>query len=316
MKKYVFIAAFIILAISSLFIGAIDFNFFDVINLDANAIEILTLSRIPRLLTVLITGFIVAISGFIMQKITRNKFVSPATATTVEGAKMGYLVALIFFGGSGLFIQTSLVFVFSLILTLLFVKIVSKINFKDIIIVPLIGMILSSVFASITDVVAYKYELLPTINAWTTLNFTSILQGKYELIFFCIIIAILLFLMGHYFNVIGFGEDFTNNLGIKYKRFVNIGIVLISLSTSIVLIVVGIVPYIGLIVPNIITLIFGDNIKNNLLKSGLLGAFMMLICDIISRVVIYPNELQINVTLGVVGSFIFLLLIIREVKNA
>ncbi|EPM2759320.1 enterochelin ABC transporter permease CeuB, partial [Campylobacter jejuni] len=90
----------------SLFIGVISINVKDILNLNSTQLEIITLTRIPRLIAILLTGMSLSICGLIMQQLTQNKFVSPTTAGTMDCAKFGILISLIFFAGASFFTQT------------------------------------------------------------------------------------------------------------------------------------------------------------------------------------------------------------------
>jgi iron complex transport system permease protein len=90
----------------------------------------------------------------------------------------------------------------------------------------------------------------------------------------------------------------------------NIGLFCVSLTVSSVVITAGAIPFLGLIIPNVVSLIFGDNLKKTLPLIALSGAVFLLICDILGRVVIYPYEVPIGVTVSVFGSIIFLFLLI------
>ena len=83
-----------------------------------------------------------------------------------------------------------------------------------------------------------------------------------------------------------------------------------------VVVTAGSIPYIGLIVPNIVSLYRGDNIKENIWHTGLFGAIFVLACDIFGRLIIYPYEITIGLTVGVMGSIIFLYLLLRRNVSA
>ena len=112
------------------------------------------------------------------------------------------------------------------------------------------------------------------------------------------------------------GEDFSTNLGLNHKLVVNIGLTIVALITSVIIITIGSIPFIGLIVPNIVSMYLGDNLKHSLGHTALLGAVFLLICDIIGRLVIYPYEVTIGLTVGVIGSIIFLSMVMRRNSNA
>ena len=142
------------------------------------------------------------------------------------------------------------------------------------------------------------------------------MKGNFELIYLSIPLIIVAFLYANKFTIAGMGEDFSTNLGLNHKWIVNIGLTIVALITSVIVITIGAIPFIGLIVPNIVSLYLGDNLKNSLGHTAILGALFLLICDLIGRLVIYPYEVTIGLTVGVIGSIIFLFLIMRRKSNA
>lgn len=107
------------------------------------------------------------------------------------------------------------------------------------------------------------------------------------------------------------GEDFSKNLGLNYNKIINLGLIIVSLISSVVVITVGKIPFLGLIIPNIVSIYKGDNLKNSLYDTALLGAVFLLSCDILGRIILYPYEISIGLVVGVIGSAIFLYLLIR-----
>ena len=126
--------------------------------------------------------------------------------------------------------------------------------------------------------------------------------------------VIISFLYANKFTVAGMGEDFAINLGLNYNAVVNIGLVIVSIISAVTIITVGNIPFLGLIVPNIVSLYLGDNLKN-LYHTALLGPIFLLACDIFGRIVIFPFEISIGTTVGVIGSAIFLYMIVRRSGN-
>ncbi|MNZ63975.1 Iron-uptake system permease protein FeuB [compost metagenome] len=114
------------------------------------------------------------------------------------------------------------------------------------------------------------------------------------------------------FTIAGLGEDFATNLGLNHKLVVNIGLVIVALISVVVILTVGVIPFLGLIIPNIVTIYLGDNLKKTLSHTAVLGAIFVLVCDIIGRIIIYPYEVPISLTVGVIGSVIFLYLLTRR----
>ncbi|EJP6471448.1 ABC transporter permease [Clostridium botulinum] len=315
MKKRYLILTLIILSIASIFIGVKDISFLDIFKADDIKLKVLLIGRIPRLISIIIVGATMSISGLIMQQISRNKFVSPDTASTVDSAKLGILVALMIFPSATITEKMIVSFIFSLIGTFLFMKILKKIKAKNSIFIPLVGIMLGNIIDSITTFFAYKYDLIQSIASWLQGDFSLIIKGNYELIYLSLPIVVIAFIYANKFTVAGMGEDFSKNLGVNYNRIINIGLVIVALISSLVVITVGKIPFLGLIVPNIVTLYKGDNLKNSIWSTALLGAVFLLICDILGRLIIYPYEISIGVVVGVIGSIVFLYLLFRRNDN-
>lgn len=311
MKKRYLLLILIILSLISIFIGVMDVNIQDILKLNKEQIEVLILSRLPRLMSIIVAGMGMSISGLIMQQISRNKFVSPTTAATVDSAKLGILVSTILFSGSSTFYKMFVSFIFAIGGTMLFMQILRRIKFKNTIFIPLIGMMLGSIIDSVTTFFAYRLDIVQNISTWLQGDFSMIIKGRYELLYISIPLIIIAFTYANKFTVAGMGEDFSANLGLNYNRVVNIGVAIVALISSLVIITVGRIPFLGLIIPNIVTISQGDNMKKNIGHTALFGAVFLLACDIFGRLIIYPYEISISLTVGAIGSIIFLYLISR-----
>lgn len=312
MKNRHLILMLFIFSIISIFIGVKEVSISDIYHLKVDKIEILFLSRIPRLISIIVAGIGMSISGLIMQQITQNKFVSPTTAATIDSAKLGILVSLILFSTQSTIIKMLVSFLFALGGSLLFMEILRRVKYKNTVIIPLIGIMIGNVIDSITTFFAYKYDLVQNISSWLQGNFSMVIKGRYELLYISLPLVLIAFLYSNKFTLVGMGEDFSTNLGLNYNRMVNLGVTIVALISSIVVITVGKIPFLGLIVPNLVSMYQGDNLKRNILPTALFGAIFLLICDIIARTVIYPYEISIGLTVGVIGSFVFLYLLIRR----
>lgn len=312
-KRYLFLIL-IILSLISIFIGVKDINIQDILNFNETEMQIVLLSRLPRLMSIIVAGMSMSIAGLIMQQISRNKFVSPTTAATVDSAKLGILVSLVLFNNSSSIEKMLISFIFAIGGTLLFMQILKRIKFKNTIFIPLIGMMLGSIIDSITTFFAYRFDLVQNISTWLQGDFSMIIKGRYELLYISIPLIIIAFTYANKFTVAGMGEDFSANLGLNYNRVVNIGIGIVALISSLVIITVGRIPFLGLIIPNIVAIFQGDNMKNNIVQTALFGAVFLLACDILGRIIIYPYEVSISLTVGVIGSIVFLYLLARGDK--
>lgn len=309
-KRYLFIAL-ILLSLLSLFVGVSRISPMDLLDFGSEETKIFLISRVPRLVAIILAGVGMSIAGLIMQSLSRNKFVSPTTAGTLDATKLGILVSMMIFVNATLLERMVVAFVFALAGTLLFMQILNRIKFKDAIFIPLIGMMFGNILNSITTFFAYKMNIIQNLSTWLQGDFSTILKGRYELLYISVPILIIAYFYANRFTVAGMGEDFAKNLGIKYKRIVNFGLVLVALISTSVVLTVGVIPFVGLIIPNIVSIFKGDNLAKTLPHTALLGAIFLLICDILGRVLIYPYEISISLMVGVIGSAIFLYLLMR-----
>lgn len=312
MRKRYLLISLIVLSIASLFIGVKTISPLDLFRLTEDQAEVLWISRFPRLVSIVIAGVSMSIVGLIMQQLTRNKFVSPTTAGTMDSARLGVLVAMIVFGSAAPIVKMGVAFIFALAGTLLFMKILDKVKFKDTIFIPLVGLMFGNIIGSITTFFAYKQDLIQNISSWLQGNFSLVLKGRYELLYISLPLVVIAYLFANRFTIAGMGEEFSVNLGLKYKQVVNIGLVIVALVSAANILTVGVIPFLGLVVPNIVTMYKGDNLKENLPHTALLGAIFVLACDILGRIIIYPYEIPISLTIGVIGSGIFLYLLLRR----
>ncbi len=262
-------------------------------------------------MAIILAGAGMSIAGLIMQSLSRNKFVSPTTAGTLDAAKLGILLSMLFFTNATYTQQIIFSFAFALAGTLLFMQILDRIKFKDAIFVPLIGIMYGNILSSITTFFAYEGDLLQNISSWLMGNFALMISGRYELLYVSVPAVILAYLYANKFTVAGMGEEFAKNLGLSYKFVLNIGLILVAIISTTVVLTVGVIPFLGLIVPNIVSLYLGDNLRKIIPHTALLGVVFLLLCEIIGRLVIHPFEIPVNVTVAVIGSAIFLIMLLR-----
>lgn len=315
MKKRYLLLILLVLSSVSVFVGVTELGPGDLWDLNSEQQQVLLISRIPRLISIIVTGASLSIAGVIMQQLTGNKFVSPTTAGTMDFARLGILVAMFLFASSGPLTKMSVAFLFALGGTFLFMKILDHIRYKDTIFVPLVGLMLGNIISSLATFFAYQNDLIQNISSWLIGDFSMIIKGRYEFIYLSIPMLILAYLFANRFTIAGMSESFAKNLGLNYRQVVQVGLIIVAFITASVIITVGVIPFLGLIVPNIVSIFRGDHLKKNLPHTALLGANFLLFCDILGRIIIFPYEIPINVMVGVIGSAIFIYLLIRRQRN-
>lgn len=313
-RRYLF-CLLVLLSLTSLFIGVSTVNLDGLLRLDAEQWSIFLISRLPRLVSILIAGSALSICGLVMQQLSRNRFVSPTTAGTMDSARLGILIAILLFPAASMLLKTAIAVAVSFLGTLLFMTILSRLKFKDTVFVPLVGIMFGNIISSIAAFIAYKEDLLQNLSGWLQGDFSLVMAGRYELLYFSIPALATAYLFANRFSIVGMGQDFAANLGLNYKQVMYLGLAIVATVSSIIIISVGVIPFLGLIIPNMVTLYLGDNLKKILSHTALLGAVFVLICDILGRLIIYPYEIAINTVVGVLGSGIFLVLLFKRYRH-
>lgn len=300
---------FIVLCGASLLVGARVILWSQVFSLSGDAWLTLTASRIPRLAALVLTGAGLSICGVILQHIVRNKFVEPATSGGLDSAKLGVLVSLTMMPAAGVVSRMLFALVFCFTASLIFVIIVRRIKVTNTVLIPVIGLMYGGVLSALAEFYAYRNNILQSMQGWLLGDFSKIVQGHYEIIYLVLPIVVLAYLYAHRLTVLGMGEGMATSLGLNYSATVALGLILVAITVSATVITVGAIPFVGLVVPNLVALHYGDNLNRNLPVVALGGASLLLACDILGRLLIYPFEVPIGLTAGGVGGVLFLVLI-------
>ena len=227
------------LSLWSLFIGVLDVELSGILSGDTAQLEIFLISRLPRLLAILCTGIGMSTAGLIMQQLCMNKFVSPTTGATISSAQFGILLALLFLPNSTLWGRAVFSFVFAILGTWVFVWFIQRIPFKDVVMVPLVGIMFGNVIGGITNYLAYKYEMTQALSTWLVGHFSMVLRGRYEIVWLTVPLVALAFLFANHFNIVGMGKDFSQNLGVPYNFVLFLGLTIAAMVTASIIVVVG-----------------------------------------------------------------------------
>lgn len=305
----------IIVSAFSLFVGVLDVSVSGILVGDFDQLQILLISRLPRLLAILCTGIGMSVAGLIMQQLCANKFVSPTTGATISSAQFGILLALLFMPASTIMGRAVFAAVCAILGTWIFVWFTQRIKFKDVVMVPLVGIMFGNVIGGITSFLAYKYDMTQALSSWLVGSFATIIRGRYEIVYLVVPLVVIAFIFANHFNIVGMGKDFSKNLGVNYNVVLFMGLSIAAMITASVVVIAGSISYIGLIVPNIVAMFKGDKVRGTLVDTALFGALFVLICDIIGRVVILPYELPIELIVGILGSLIFVALLIYRLNH-
>ena len=307
--------ALFFLSLLSLFVGVIDMAPTDLFA-DADARTLMLDSRLPRTLAVLITGASLAICGAILQSMVRNRFVEPMTTGTGQGAALGILLIVSFLPTAPLAMKMVLSTVRSILTSFGFLMIVRRLPVEQPLLVPLTGLIYGGVLGAAVTYFAYQADLLQYIDVWLNGEFSGVLRGRYELLWIAAVIAALTYLAADQFAILGLGKNASINLGLNYRQVMLVGVLAISCVSALTIVTVGMIPFIGLVVPNIVSRMFGDNLRRTLPIIALKGAMLVLASDILGRVLRYPYEIPVGTVMGILGAVVFLWLLYRPKSYA
>lgn len=313
-STWILLALTLAAGLASLTAGAADISLAAVLTGDAEALHVLLASRLPRLAAVLCTGVGMSIAGLIMQQLCANKFVSPTTGATISSAQLGILIALLFFPDSSLWSRAAFAFLAAIAGTWVFVWFILRIPMKDPVMVPLIGIMFGNVIGGITSFLAFRFDMTQALSTWLVGHFSLVLRGNYELVYLVVPLIAAAWIYAKWFNIVGMGKEFSKNLGVNYSLVLFAGLSIAAMITASVVTVVGSISYIGLIVPNLVAIFKGDDLRATLPDTALFGALFVLICDVIGRLIIMPYELPIELIIGTVGSLLFIVLIFYRLR--
>ncbi|WP_229120042.1 ABC transporter permease [Enemella evansiae] len=290
------------LAVLSLFVGAAELSG-----------QILVVSRIPRTAAVLLAGAAMAMSGLLMQLLVRNRFVEPATVGTTEAAGAGLLIATVLTPSMPVAGKMVIAVGTALLGTALFLQVLKRIPpAEGTVLVPLVGIMLSGVISAATTFVAYRLDLLQTLTTWLTGDFSGVLRGRFELLWLAGAALVVTWFYADRFTAAGLGRDHATNLGLNHRAVVRLGLVLVSVCSAVCVVVVGALPFLGLVVPNVVSLLLGDNLRRSLPVVALAGASLVLACDLLARTLNHPYEIPVGVIVGIVGAAGFLALLLHR----
>lgn len=281
----------------------------------SDGMEMFNITRVPRTIALMLAGAAMAMSGLVMQLITQNRFVEPTTTGTTEWAGLGLLVCMVLFPGATVLNRMVSAVLFSFIGTMVFFLFLRKVSLRSSLVVPIIGIMLGAVVGSISTFFALQTDMLQSLGIWFQGSFTSVYRGQYEVLWIVLLVVVAVFFYADRLTATGLGEEVATSIGVNYNRMVVLGTALIAVATGVVTVVVGNLPFLGLIVPNIVSIIRGDDLRSNLPWVCLTGIALVTICDLVARTIISPFEVPVSVILGIVGAVVFVILIVRQTRN-
>ena len=326
----------IMLFFTSLSIGAIHFTPLQVIDyityglglkyhylgteLDKNIFLFL---RLPRVILCGLTGAVLSVSGTLMQGLFRNPIVEPGLAGTSAGAAFGASIVFVFgketifsFGETlGPMALPFMAFVGSFLATYLVYKIASTFGKVNIYMLLLAGIAVNAMCNAGTGFLSYmaRDPQARSITFWNLGTFTTAdWRGTCIVGFFFIVCFIMAMRHTKSLNALMLGEDEAQYLGTNTKRLTIQLLIINTLMVAIATAMVGVIAFVGLIVPHLLRLMRSSDYRFLIPASALLGALLMEIVDTVARIIIPPAELPIGIITAVIGAPIFIFILIKQ----
>ncbi|MHA7687932.1 ABC transporter permease [Corynebacterium evansiae] len=297
--------------VGALLVGSLLIGEYDVFNAQ-DGIDMFSITRVPRTIALVLAGAAMAMCGLVMQMLTQNRFVSPTTTGTTEWAGLGLLFVMVVFPGATVMGRMIGAVVFSFVGAMVFFFFLQRVSLRSSLIVPIVGIMLGAVVSAVSTFVALQTDMLQQLGVWFAGSFTSVYKGQYEVLWVVLLVVVGVFLLADRLTLAGLGEDFATSVGMNYRRIVLVGTVMVAIAVGVVTVVVGNLPFLGLIVPNIVSMIRGDDLRSNLPWVCLVGIATVAACDLLARTLISPFEIPVSVVLGIVGAVVFVVLIVRN----
>lgn len=304
----------LVLVFASLTVGAAGLGL-DVLFQSDEGYQLLLISRLPRTLALILAAAACSIAGVILQRMAANKFIEPSTIGTTEGAALGLLLVHVVQPGAPIYLKMILGGAFACLTTTMFLVILRFVPRTSPLMPPLIGFALSGIIGGIGTYIAWQVDLVQAMSAWTTGDFSVVLSGRYELLYIAAVLTGVSWILADRFTLVGLGETTAQGVGLRPEVVLMQGVIVSSLLTASTLVTVGALPFLGLVAPYVVSLRMGDNLRKNLPWIVLIGVCLTLVCDIIGRLVIYPFEIPIGATLGIVGAAVFLFLLLKGARR-
>lgn len=339
-KRTISISTLIILLIGlfiiSIFIGTPSFSFSDgflaIFGIgNSTNVTIIQQIRLPRIIGAVLMGASLSISGLIMQTMSNNVMASPSTLGVTNASVLGANFAIIILGGGSIvsfggkvnisnpYIVSLIAFIFAFLATILvlFLSRIKKFNNATTV---LIGITFGTFCTGLTNLIQYfaNDTSLSTAVYWAFGNLERLSYLDNLIILVVLILSLTFFLIFSYrYNAVLLGEESASTLGINLNIFRFLSLLLASLLTAVCVSFIGIIGFIGLIVPQITRRLVGNNHKHLIISSALFGSVVLLISDLLARIMLNGYALPVGAVTSILGApiFITLLLLGKGKKN-
>lgn len=302
-----------VFVVAALLVASLLTGQYDVFGADDGA-AMFGITRLPRTIALVLAGAAMAVSGLVMQLLTQNRFVEPSTTGTTEWAGLGLLFVMSIAPTASILTKMVGAVIFSFLGTVVFFIFLRRVTLRSSLIVPIIGIMLGAVVSAVSTFFALMTNMLQQLGIWFMGSFTAVYKGQYEVLWLVLFVLVAVYIYADRLTVVGLGEDVATNVGLNYNRMLLLGTGLIAIATGVVTVVVGSLPFLGLIVPNIVSMVRGDDLRSNVPWVCLLGIGIVTVCDLAGRLIIAPFEMPVSVILGVIGAVVFIIMIVRSTR--
>ncbi|MDR1758578.1 MAG: iron ABC transporter permease [Bacteroidales bacterium] len=279
-----------------------------------NLILAITELRLPRIVMSLLAGGGLAVCGALFQSIFRNPLCDPYMLGVSSGASLGAALAFVM-GWHLLWVGVALPALATALLTLLLVLGVSRIGYRrDSTRVLLTGIALNFLISAIiTLLIVANQQEMSKIIFWTMGSFASVNWHDIGFLLPVVVLAIgVLFYHAKELDIMQMGTDIAQTLGVNTGRCMLLTLLFASLLIATIVSICGVIGFIGLIIPHMVRLYFGNHNKDLFLYSFFFGAFFMLTADTIARTLALPSELPVGSITALAGTPYFLYLLLKR----
>lgn len=268
--------------------------------------------RMPRVLTAILAGASLSVVGTVFQALLKNPLSEPYILGVSSGGALGAIIAITInaqFPGISVFAFAGSLLAFSLVF--LFARRYGEIDPTSLL---LVGVMINSFFSAlILLIITFIDQSFRTALFWLMGNLSQTdLQSVMIMFLFFLISTIPFLLMANHLNLISIGDENAKQFGVNTDFLKKFSFIAGSLLVGIVVSYVGIIGFVGLVVPHICRLIFGYDNRIILPTSIFIGAIFMIISDLLSRVIFAPIEIPIGSITAIIGSPIFIFLLRRK----
>ncbi len=268
--------------------------------------------RMPRAILALLAGSGLAVSGLILQTVTRNPLADPYLFGISSGASLGVVILIAFTGGIFTVLTPIAAFIGSLVAMMMLMLIAGRRQSQQVESMLLAGVALSFLFSSLTSLLLYHTDpqAVTAVLFWTMGSFS---RAQWENLLFptLVITACITFMLAYrrQLNAMLLGDESATTLGIKVNRFRLVMLLLSSLITATLVSMCGGIGFVGLMIPHIVRFFVSQGTVFGILLTALVGGIFMIWVDILSRTVLVNQELPVGVITAATGSIFFLTLL-------